>query len=55
MEEIPSQCMLVQKLQVAALPLDLPCSGHVTHSVDISTTGKSHKKQPGDNMKTEKV
>jgi len=24
------------------LPLDLPCSGPVTHSGDILTTGKSH-------------
>jgi len=28
----------------AILPLDLPCSGPVTHSGEILTTGKSHGK-----------
>jgi len=36
--------MPVQRLKVAVLPLDLPCSGPVTHSGEILTTGKSHKK-----------
>jgi hypothetical protein len=40
MEEIPSQNTLVQRL---TLPLDLHCSGPVTHSGDIPSTGKSHK------------
>ena len=34
--------MPVQRLKVAILPLDLPCSGPVTHSGEILTTGKSH-------------
>ena len=46
MEEIPSLNMPVQRLKVAILPLDLPCSGPVTHSGDILTTGKSHGKKP---------
>ena len=33
--------MPVQRLKVAILPLDLPCSGPVTHSGEILTTGKS--------------
>jgi len=41
-----SQNMPVQRLKVATLPLDLPCSGPVTHSREISTTGKSHGKKP---------
>jgi len=36
----------VQRLKVAILPLDLPCSGPVTHSGKILTTGKSHGKKP---------
>jgi hypothetical protein len=36
--------MPVQSLKVAILPLDLPCSGPVTHSGEILTTGKSHDK-----------
>jgi len=44
MEEVPSQNMPVQKLKVAILPLDLPCSGPVTHSGEILTTGKFHGK-----------
>jgi hypothetical protein len=46
MEEMPSLNMLVQRLKVATLPLDLPCSGPVTHSGEILTTGKSHRKKP---------
>ena len=37
--------MPVQRLKVAMLPLDLPCSGPVTHSGEILTTGKSHGKK----------
>jgi hypothetical protein len=36
----------VQRLKVATLPLDLPCSGPVTHSGKILTTGKTHGKKP---------
>jgi len=46
MEEIPSLNMPLQRLKVAILPLDLPCSGPVTHSGDILTTDKSHGKKP---------
>jgi len=46
MEEMPSLNMPVQRLKVAILPLDLPCSGPVTHSGKILTTGKSHGKKP---------
>ena len=45
-EEMPSLNMPVQSLKVAILPLDLPCSGLVTHSGEILTTGKSHGKKP---------
>jgi hypothetical protein len=38
--------IVFQRLKVATLPLDLPCSGPVTHSGEISTTGKSHGKKP---------
>jgi len=38
--------MCVQRLKVAILPLDLPCSRPVTHSGEILTTGKSHGKKP---------
>jgi hypothetical protein len=44
MEEMPSPNTPVQRLKVAILPLDLPCSGPVTHSGEILTTGKSHEK-----------
>jgi len=37
--------MLVLRLKVAILPLDLPCSGPVTHSGEILYTGKSHGKK----------
>jgi hypothetical protein len=46
MEKIPSLNMPVQRLKVATLPLDLPCSGAITHSGKILTTGKSHRKKP---------
>ena len=36
----------VQRLKISILPQDLPCSGPVTHSGEILTTGKSHGKQP---------
>jgi len=45
MEEIPSLNTPVLRLNVAVLPLDLPCSGPVTHSGEILTTGKSHGKK----------
>jgi hypothetical protein len=38
--------MPVQRLKVAIPPLDLTCSGPVTHSGEILTTGKSHRKKP---------
>jgi len=44
MKEMPSLNMPVQRLKVAVLPLDLPCCGPVTHSGEILTTGKSHRK-----------
>jgi len=47
MEEMPSLNMPVQRLKVAILLLDLPCSGPVTHSGEILTTGKFHGKKPG--------
>ena len=46
MEEMPSLNMPVQRLKVAILPLDSPCSGPITHSGEILTTGKSHGKKP---------
>jgi len=51
--------MPVQKLKVAILPLDLPCSGPITLSGEILTTGNSHGKKPdrfslNDNMDVEK-
>ena len=39
MEEIPSLNLPVQRLKVSILLLDLPCSGSVTHSGEILTTG----------------
>ena len=38
--------MPVQRLNVAILSLDLPCSGPVTHSGEILSTDKSHGKKP---------
>jgi len=57
---MPSLNMPVQGLKVAILPLDLPCSGPVTHSEEILTTGKSHGKKPdrfslNENMNVGKV
>ena len=46
MKETPSQNMPVQRLKVAFLLLDIPCSGLVTHSGEILITVKSHKKKP---------
>jgi hypothetical protein len=46
MEKMPSQNMPVQRLHVAVLLLALSCSELVTHSGQILTTGKSHKKKP---------
>jgi len=48
------------EVKVAILPLDLPCSGPVTHSEEILTTGKSHGKKPdrfslNDIMDVEKI
>ena len=52
--------MPVQRLKVAVLPLDLSCSGPITHSGEILTTGKSHGKNLdrfslNDNMDVEKI
>jgi hypothetical protein len=47
MEEMPSLNMPVQRLKVAILPLDLTYSGPITHSGEILTTGRSHRKKPG--------
>ena len=52
--------MPVSRLKVVILPLDLPCSGPVTHSGEILTTGNSHGKKPdrfslNDNMDVENV
>jgi len=60
MGEMPSLNMTVQRLKVAILPLDLPCSGPVTHSGEILTTDKSYGKKPdrfslNDNMEVEKL
>jgi len=46
MEEMPDLNMPVQKVNVAILPLDLRCSGPVTHSGEILTVGNSHGKKP---------
>jgi len=45
MEKVPFQNMPVQRLKIAVLPLDLPCSGIATHSEEKLTSGKSHKKK----------
>jgi len=52
--------MPVQRLKVAILPLDLPCSGPVTHFGKILRTGKTHGKKPdrfslNDDIDVEKV
>lgn len=46
MKEMLSQNMAVQTLEVATLPLELPCSELVNHSGKIIATGNSHKKKP---------
>jgi len=46
MEEMPSLNTPVQMLNVAILPLDLPCCGPVTHSGEILITDKTHGKKP---------
>jgi hypothetical protein len=38
--------MPVQRLKLAVLRLDLPCSGFLTHSGEILTTVKSHMQNP---------
>ena len=43
---MPSLNTPVRRLKVAILPQDLPCSGPVTHSGEILTTGESHGKKP---------
>ena len=43
-----------QRLKIANLPLDLLCSGPVTHSGEILTTGKSHGKK-SDRMSRNKL
>jgi len=53
MEEMPSLNMQVQRLKVAILLLDLPCSRPVTRSEEISTTRKSHGKKPEGNTTPE--
>jgi len=45
MEEMSPLNLPVQRLNVAILPLELPCFGPVTHSGEILTTGKSHGKK----------
>jgi hypothetical protein len=58
MEEMPSQNIPVQRLKVTILPLELTCSGFVTHSGEFLTTGKSHTKKPdghGNEMTTEET
>jgi hypothetical protein len=46
MEKMPSQITLDKGLKAATLTLDLPCSELVTHSGEMPTAGKSHKKKP---------
>ena len=60
MYEMPTLNKPVQRLKVAILPLDLPCSGPVIHSGEILTTGKSRGKKPdrfslNDDMDVEKI
>jgi hypothetical protein len=45
MEVIPTQNMPVQRLKVAIVALELPCSGIVKHSGKILATGKSLKEK----------
>jgi hypothetical protein len=46
MEEIQPPITAAQRLKVAILPLDLACSGFVTYSGEIITTGTNHKTKP---------
>ena len=57
---MPSLNMTAQRLKVAILPWDLTCSGLITHSGEILTTGKSHERKSdrfslNDDMDVEKV
>jgi len=47
MLEMPSQNTPVKRLKVEILPLDLTYSGLITHSGEILTIGKPHKKKLG--------
>jgi len=46
MDEMPSLNMPVQRPKAGILPLDLLCSGPVTHSGEILTTGYTQGKKP---------
>jgi hypothetical protein len=50
---MPFQNMPVQRLKVTILPMDLLCSGLVTHSGEILTTGKFQNKKPSGLFKEE--
>ena len=52
---MPSQNLPVQRLMVAVLPLDLSCSGLVTHSGEILTNDKPHKKKTDELFPTEDI
>jgi len=52
---MPSQNMPVQRLMVAMLPLNLSCSGLVTHSGEILTIDKPHKKKSDGLFPTEDI
>jgi len=47
MQEMPSLNMPVQRLKVAILPLDLPCSGPVTHCGEIFNHRQVWRKEAG--------
>jgi len=47
MKEMPSLSKPVQRLKVATLPLDLPCSGPVTHSGEIFNHWQVSRKETG--------
>jgi hypothetical protein len=44
LQEMPPQNVPVERLMVAMLPLDFSCYGLVTHSGEIQTNDKPHKK-----------
>ena len=44
--------MSVSRIKVAVLPLDLPCSGLLTHSGEILTNDKSHNMKLGGLLQT---